>query len=104
MAKKTPKSKHDRRPDKLKDWAPTIMVTCPRKNHEIGEFKTNSKAPKTGHHGKLKMKANQKRIAGEKMHCKICGSPYIVDGNIHTSLGWYPEDPLLEPVVLPKRR
>lgn len=103
MAKPAQKPKKDKRPDKLKDWKSTVMITCPRKGHEIGEFKTDGKNPKTGHHGKLKMKDNQKRIAGEAMCCKMCGSKYIVDGNIHTSLGWYPEDPVLEPVPMPRR-
>ena len=103
MAKKAPKSKNDRRPEKLKDWAPTIMVTCPRKGHDIGVFKTDAKAPKTGHGQKLKFSESQARIAGEPMCCKMCGSKYIVDGNIHTAIGWYPADPVLEPVPMRKR-
>ena len=103
MAKKEPKSKHDKRPKKLKDWAPKVMIICPRKGHEIGQFKTDAKAPKTGHGQKLKFKENQARIAGETMCCKMCGSKYIVDGNIHTLFGWYPEDPVLEPVPMRKR-
>ena len=32
------------------------------------------------------------------MECKICGSPYWLNGSVHTRGGWRPRDPKMEPV------
>ena len=100
---KPPKPQQDKRPKKLKDWKSVVLVTCPRKGHIIGELKTDEKHPTTGFHRKMTFREGQQRLAGEKPCCAMCNSQYEVDGNVHTSIGWYPEDPVLEPVPLTRK-
>lgn len=72
------------------------VVICPRKGHRICTAKVDIISGSLASTKQVDFETGQERIAGEPMKCKICGSPYVVQGMIHTKEGWMPHDPVLE--------
>lgn len=73
------------------------VITCPRKRHRIAVANRDIQS------GMIRIndfdfEEGQERIAGEPTKCRICKSEYITQGVAHTTEGWKPHDPQLEPV------
>lgn len=75
------------------------MITCPRKGHEIGTLTAEIPANKILVSPKhIDFEPGQDRpIGSPTFHlCTECGSKFFVQGMLHTSEGWRPNDPILE--------
>ena len=75
-------------------------VRCPRKRHLIGVTNRQLNSGDQLRFTYVDFEPGQERIAGEHPECKLCSSRYFVQGKMHTSEGWKPSDPTLEPVAL----
>ena len=73
-------------------------ITCPRKNHLVGTLIKDLNSGELLRLSTVTFEPGQEKVQGEKCSCAICNSLYFVDGMIHTSDGWKPNDPQLEPV------
>ena len=73
-------------------------IICPRRFHAIGVLTEQIKAGDPLKFASINFESGQDRIQGEKPKCKMCGSSYQIDGKVHTSTGWQPSDPKMEPV------
>ena len=73
------------------------IITCPRKGHQIAVVNQDVITGQVFNISKLfDYETGQERLAGETPKCKICSSQYVVQGKVHTSSGWKPNDPILE--------
>ena len=73
-------------------------IHCPKKRHLIATLNTEIKSGTVINVKFLDFEPDQKRIAGEQMVCKLCGSMYFTQGKLYTQDGWSPSEPNLEPV------
>lgn len=73
-------------------------ILCPRKRHLIATLNTDLRTGTIINVKFLDFEPEQKRIAGEPMVCKLCGSMYFIQGKLYTQNGWQPSEPNLEPV------
>lgn len=73
-------------------------IRCPRKRHLIGVLNVDVGPGGLISVNSIDFESGQERIAGEPTKCKLCSSQYFVNNRIHTSNGWWPDDPDIEPV------
>jgi hypothetical protein len=74
------------------------IVICSRKHHHIGAMTEPLKSGDPLKLSALNFNVGQDRIQGDRPNCAICGSPYWIDGKVHTLQGWLPSEPVMEPV------
>lgn len=75
-------------------------IRCSRKRHNIGVTVSDVDVNGAIMFSSIIFAPGQERIAGEPYRCKICDSLYVMQGKVHTSDGWFPAAPLIEPVSI----
>jgi hypothetical protein len=74
-------------------------IRCPRKHHLIAVTALDIVSGALVSLSTFNYEPGMALVQGEKPHCNTCGSAFIVQNKIHTSDGWKPSDPQLEPVA-----
>ena len=80
----------------------TTIISCSRKDHLIGVVSQPLKVGDPFRMNSILFNMGQDRIQGEPPKCKVCGTPYFLDGKVHTIKGWMPSDPKMEPTPKPR--